>query len=235
MPSTASKHTSSREPFTINRQLEFFTESELAKQLGHHSHWWHAVLVAELIDNSLDHCEEAGILPSILVTVQDDSISVTDNGLGIPASVVASMVDFDSRTSSRLNYACPTRGAQGNAAKCLIALPYVIDGSKGVVRIDASGVEHTIVATMDSIARMPVIDYTTETGKVQIGTSITVDLPGTIEDQGTDRIVSLVADYALFNKHAEFRLDHFGEEYFWKRSSDAIDKWTAKNPDPSHW
>ena len=113
MPSTASKHhTSIRESFNINRQLEFFTESELAKQLGHHKHWWYAVLVAELIDNSLDHCEEVGILPSISVTVQDDSISVTDNGRGIPASVVASMVDFDTRTSSRLNYACPTRGAQ---------------------------------------------------------------------------------------------------------------------------
>jgi hypothetical protein len=109
-----------------------------------------------------------------------------------------------------------------------------MDGSKGVVRIDASGVEHTIVATMDSITRMPVIEHTTETGKVQIGTSITVDLPGTIEEE-TDRIVSLVADYALFNKHAEFQLNHFGEEYCWKRSSESIEKWTAKNPDPSHW
>jgi DNA topoisomerase VI subunit B len=202
-----------RESFVLNRQLEFFTESELSKQLGHHRNWWHAVLVAELVDNALDHCEEFGILPSISVSVHDDSISVTDNGRGIPAHVVASMVDFDSRTSSRLNYACPTRGAQGNAAKCLFALPYVIDGTKGSVEIDAAGVLHKIVATMDPIARMPVIEHTTETGKVQIGTSIKVDLPCTIEDHRTEQIVSLVADYALLNKHAEFQLDCFGKKY----------------------
>ncbi|HUP78801.1 MAG TPA: hypothetical protein VM260_09615, partial [Pirellula sp.] len=176
-----------------------------------------------------------GILPEISVTVQDDSISVSDNGRGIPSEVVASMVDFDSRTSSRLNYACPTRGAQGNAAKCLFALPYVIDGSRGSVEIDAAGVCHKIVATMDAIARMPVIEHTTETGKVQIGTAITVDLPCTIYEYGVERIVSLLDDYALFNRHAEFQLDQLGERFCWKRSSDTIDKWTAKNPDPARW
>ncbi len=225
----------SREAFTLNRQLEFFTESELAKQLGHQRHWWQAVLVAELIDNALDHCEEFGILPNISVIVRSDSISITDNGRGIPAEVVANMVDFESRTSSRLNYACPTRGAQGNAAKCLFALPYVINGSRGSVEIDAAGVCHKIVATMDTIARTPVIEHTTETGKVQIGTSIKVDLPCTMDDLGIDRIVSLIGEYALFNKHANFHLDQFGECFDWKRSSDTISKWTAKNPDPAHW
>jgi len=233
MPSTAT--TGNRESFVLNRQLEFFTESELTKQLGHSRSSWHAVLVAELIDNALDHCEEFGIPPNISVTVRDDSISVTDNGRGIPSTVVTSMLDFDSRTSSRLNYACPTRGAQGNAGKCLFALPYVLDGTSGRVEIDAAGVCHKIVATMDTIARMPVIVHTTETGKVQNGTSITVDLPCTIENHGIARIVSLVGDYALFNRHAEFKLDQFGEQLCWNRSSETIEKWTAKNPDPAHW
>jgi DNA topoisomerase VI subunit B len=237
MPSTASKRSSgaNREAFVLNRQLEFFDQSELEKQLGHPRYWWHSVLVAELVDNSLDHCEEFGILPCISVTVKENSISVTDNGRGIPPEVVASMVDFDSRTSSRLNYACPTRGAQGNAAKCLFALPFVVNGTRGSVEIDAAGVCHKIVTTMDTIARMPVIEHTTETGKVQIGTSITVDLPSTIDDFGVERIVSLLGDYSLFNRHAEFQLDQFGKRFNWSRSSDSIDKWTAKNPDPSQW
>lgn len=88
---------------------------------------------------------------------------------------------------------------------------------------------------MDSIARMPEIEHTTKTGKVQIGTSIKVDLPCTIEDRGTEQIVFLIADYAIFNKHAEFQLDYFGKQSCWKRSSDSIEKWTAKNPDPTHW
>ena len=121
-----------RESFVLNRQLEFFSESELTKQLGYQRDWWPSVLVAELVDNALDHCEEFGILPSISVAVAEDAITVTDNGHGLPAAVVTSMVDFDTRTSSRLGYACPTRGRQGNAGKCLFALPNVVDGSQRI-------------------------------------------------------------------------------------------------------
>ena len=77
-----------REAFVLNRQLEFFSESELTKQLGHPRNCWLVVLVAEMIGNSLDHCEEFGILPNISVTVAEDAITVTDNGRGLPAEVV---------------------------------------------------------------------------------------------------------------------------------------------------
>lgn len=224
-----------RESFTINRQLEFFSESELVKQLGYSREWWPAVLVAELVDNALDHCEESGILPSISVTVADDSITVTDNGLGIPPEVVTSMVDFDSRTSSRMCYASPTRGRQGNAGKCLLALPYVIDGTQGCVEIDAAGVSHRIVTTMDAIARMPVVEHIAEAGKVQIGTSTKVALPCQMGQRGVGRIVSLLAEYAAFNAHAEFKLDYFGDRSIHQRSTQTITKWTARNPDPAHW
>lgn len=224
-----------REAFTLNRQLEFFSEPELSKQLGHQREWWPAVLVAELVDNALDHCEEFGILPTISVAVTEDSITVSDNGRGIPAEIVASMVDFDSRTSSRLGYACPTRGAQGNAAKCLFALPYVIDGSSGRVAIDAAGVCHHITTTMDSIARMPVIEHRTNAGKVQNGTSVRVEIPCKTETRGVGRIVSLLDEYAAFNPHAEFNLDFFGDHSTRRRTTQVVAKWTAKNPDPAHW
>lgn len=94
-----------RPAFSINRQAEFFSESELVKQLGHPRQYWHAVLVAELIDNALDACEEESILPEIVIDICEDSISVTDNGPGIPISIVESMTDFSTRTSSRIRHA----------------------------------------------------------------------------------------------------------------------------------
>ncbi len=191
--------------------------------------------MAELVDNALDHCEEAGILPSISVVVDAESITVTDNGLGMPANVIRRMPDFGTRTSSRLNRATPSRGQQGNAGKCLIAAPYVINGDRGVIEITANAACHRIITTVDPIARIPVVEHVVESAKVQIGTKVKIDLPCKQGEVGVGRIESLLGEYAAFNKHAEFNLVLFGAEHCWSRSSKTIDKWTAKNPDPVHW
>ena len=44
--------------------------------------------VKELVDNSIDACEEAGITPEISITVDADSISVSDNGPGLSAETI---------------------------------------------------------------------------------------------------------------------------------------------------
>ena len=73
---------------------------------------------------SLDACEEARIAPKLAITIDSAMgiIRVADNGPGIPPETVTSILDFTTRTSSREAYASPTRGAQGNALRC-IALP----------------------------------------------------------------------------------------------------------------
>ena len=83
-------------------------------------------MLKELIDNSLDAAEEAGVTPEITVTVAGGSIIVADNGPGIPPETVKAMLDFSVRVSSREAYVSPTRGAQGNALKTLVAMPYVL-------------------------------------------------------------------------------------------------------------
>jgi hypothetical protein len=64
------------------------------------------VILKELIENSLDPCEEAGVAPVIDVEVSDDGVAVTDNGPGIAPDTVANILDYTSRTSRRL-LACP--------------------------------------------------------------------------------------------------------------------------------
>jgi DNA topoisomerase VI subunit B len=70
---------------------------------------------------SLDACEEARIAPKLAITIDSAMgiIRVADNG---PPETVTSILDFTTRTPSREAYASPTRGAQGNALRC-IALP----------------------------------------------------------------------------------------------------------------
>ena len=54
-----------RETFSLSRELEYLSESELAKQIGYGREVWPLAIAKELIDNSLDNCEEHGILPEI--------------------------------------------------------------------------------------------------------------------------------------------------------------------------
>ena len=56
-----------RTAFTTSRALEFFTEKELAMQLGFAANFWPIALLKELLDNALDACETAGVAPEITV------------------------------------------------------------------------------------------------------------------------------------------------------------------------
>ena len=59
--------------------MEFCTKRELVNQTGHDFVEWPLVVLKELIDNSLDACEEAGIAPVITVQV--------DGATGLPSPI----------------------------------------------------------------------------------------------------------------------------------------------------
>src|SRR4051794_21099005 len=114
-----------RQTFTTSRQLEYFTKNELVTQTGYDpSSWFPYVVVKELVDNSLDVADSAG--PRICVSLDESVLTVSDNGPGIPPDVVRRITDFSSRTSDKSMYISPTRGAQGNALKTVLAIPYVL-------------------------------------------------------------------------------------------------------------
>ena len=141
---TEAKPELARQVFTTSRELEYFSEAELVTQTGYSkAERWPGVLVKELLDNALDVCEQAGIAPEIRVEFTGDSLAITDNGPGIPPAVVERILDFATRTSDKGAYVSPTRGAQGNALKTVLAIPYVLDGGRpSVLTIEAQGIRH---------------------------------------------------------------------------------------------
>ncbi len=227
----------SREAFTIDRRLEYFSESELTKQIGHAKRHWPLVVLKELIDNAIDNCEENGILPDIEVHVTAESITVTDNGTGIPPATVTGMLDFGKRISSREAYRTLSRGAMGNAGKCMLAIPFVIDGTVGVVDIESQGIRHHITVELDAVEQSPKIDHRQTPGKVKNGTSVTVNLA--CQEGGNDEIDFLLfADqYADLNPHLTLHLagDDHDHDYHRHRTVDRIPKWSPKDPDPPAW
>jgi DNA topoisomerase VI subunit B len=176
-----------RATLRTSRLLDFASEKELVAQTGHQTNVWPIVILKELVDNAIDAAEEAGIAPEIKVTVDRFGITVEDNGPGIPPDVVEDILDFSVRVSSREAYVSPTRGAQGNALKTIVAMPFVLQGEHGRVEIEVRGLHHIIDFSVDRIRQQPVVDHNVGAGDVTSGTRVRVRWPDSAFAQSSTR------------------------------------------------
>jgi DNA topoisomerase VI subunit B len=181
---SAAAHRLQRETFKTSRLLDFCSERELTKQIGHGADQWPLVVLKELIDNALDAAEEAGTAPVIHVAVDNGTITISDNGPGIPPETVAGILDFSVRVSSREAYVSPTRGAQGNALKTIVAMAFALDGTAGETVIQSHGVAHHIRFRVDHVRNEPRIDHVCADSDVTTGTWITVRWPDCKAERG---------------------------------------------------
>jgi hypothetical protein len=232
-----------RTTFSTSRLLEFCSRKELVAQTGHESCDWPLVVIKELVDNSLDAAEEAGIAPVLRVTVARGKIRVRDNGPGIPPETVASILDFTTRTSSREAYVAPDRGRQGNAMKTIMAMPFALSGEEGRVEIVARGVRHEVTFRVDRIVQQPVTDHRQDAvASVRTGTSITVHWPESacsdLEDAGR-HFLPLAQRFTDLNPHLSLCATWVDDERREQWTSEAIDpawtKWTPSAPTSPHW
>jgi DNA topoisomerase VI subunit B len=168
-----------RRVFATSRLAEFTSKKELTAQTGHTPNQWPLVIVKELVDNALDESERAGIPPEIELDVGNGCITVADHGGGIGPETIAKILDYTVRASDKEAYVSPTRGAQGNALKTVLAMPFALDGTTGRTVIESRGICHNIVFAIDPIRREPKIEHTTEPSLVKTGTQIAVYLPET--------------------------------------------------------
>jgi len=171
-----------RSAFKTSRLLDFCSERELVKQIGHDVHDWPLVIIKELLDNAIDAAEEARVAPVIMIELDraraaGDAIIVADNGPGISPETVTNILDFATRTSSREAYVSPTRGAQGNALKTILAMGYALSGEVGQIVIESQGVAHRITFRADPVRQEPRIERAPEPSEVKIGTRVTVYWP----------------------------------------------------------
>lgn len=252
------KNTLQRITFRTSREMDFFSERELSAQTGHPIEEWDAVSVKELIDNALDACEEHDISPEITVVADAKGITVADNGPGLPESTIQGVMDFTARMSSREAYVSPTRGAQGNALKTLLAIPHVIDPENGRLVITTGGMRHAIACRLDPVTQRAVFDV--EKTKViskarscqfyKSGTTVRVEWSETRDESGEiewpfekgrpinghrDQITALARGYCLFNPHLTLTLDWFKERETWKATDKTWRKWKPNQPTSSHW
>ena len=261
MPTMANKlsNTISRQHFVTSRELDFLSRKELIAQTGHQVREWPLVCLKELMDNSLDACEEAGVAPQVSIEVDETTLVVSDNGPGIPASVIESVLDYSVRVSSREAYASPSRGAQGNALKTLVAMPFVLAG-EGAVVIEALGVRHDIRISIDRLRQVPHIDHEQTKSDVVVGTKITIEWPEKAclneSDENADsykstngrvekaslilslaksRFLQMADDYCWLNPHLALSIRWGSDQIHTDASNQAWSKWLPSMPTDCHW
>lgn len=227
-----------RTTFRTSRLSEFCSLKELTAQTGHQPGAWAVVTLKELVDNALDACEEARVAPIIEIMVTDSRIVVSDNGPGLPEATIVGVMDFTTRVSSREAYVAPDRGAQGNALKTLLAMPFALSGDHGTVRIRTLGRQHTIEFSVDPIRREPVISHRVEASDCKKGTQFEMHWPKSASSTllgAKPRFLQMVEDYSWLNPHASFSVDWLGETYSFEATNPGWLKWVASDPTSAHW
>jgi DNA topoisomerase VI subunit B len=227
--------TLARQTFQTSRLLEYFSEKELTLQTGHEPDRWPEVILKELLDNALDACEAKDIAPNIVVTITKDAITVEDNGPGLPTEVIRGVLDYSVRVSSKDAYISPTRGAQGNALKTILAIPYVLsDGQPQTITITSQGTRHAVTVSLDRIAQAPDLQLAMARATVKTGTRVEVPV-GTLKKDVRERFLPLVEGYSLFNPHATITLTDGETPRCFARTTAGWTKWKPCDPTSPHW
>jgi hypothetical protein len=150
-----------RTTFETSRAAEYFDARELQAQTGQPASNFAAVALKELMDNALDACETADVAPEVRIGVRDGGrgwlqLAVMDSGPGIPPQTVHKVLDYDVRVSDKAAYRSPTRGAQGNALKTVIGIPYALGVRDSSVTVVGRGVKHKIKPWIDPAGELRV-------------------------------------------------------------------------------
>ena len=232
-----------RTAFEASRAAEYFDARQLSTLTGAPTSEFASVCLKELIENALDACETAGVAPEIDVEVQYEQgvirLTVSDNGTGIPAEVVRKVIDYNVRVSDKAAYRSPTRGAQGNALKTIIGIPYAL-GSREPLVLEAQGVSHRIRPWVDP-AGLVHFDYSSaEMLSESTGTTVLLTIPNHADlgEQDFDAH-HWARSFAAFNPHAtlsyQAKRDDLEEAEIYKSTREKTRKYVPSQPTSPHW
>jgi DNA topoisomerase VI subunit B len=256
---TAQRHTPKleRTTFEVSRASEYFDARQLSALTGVPASAFASVCLKELVDNALDACETARVAPVVNVEVERDDetirLTVSDNGPGIPPEVVKKVLDYNIRVSDKAAYRSPTRGAQGNALKTVVGIPYALGGREPLI-VAARRVKHQVAPWVDPAGGVHFTHDTT--GEVTEGTTVSLAMPnGLAGDAAAMAAINgvennyvpqdfdplhWVRSFAAFNPHATLsyldKSDPSKESEIYKSTlEEAINKYMPSEPTSPHW
>ncbi len=185
--------------------------------------------VKEGVDNSLDACEEAGILPDITVEVrsigeQEYSVSVEDNGPGIPKRKVAN-VFAKLLYGSRFHDIRQSRGQQGIGVSAVVMYGQLSTGKPTLVRSKVMEKDYAneFRITLDTKNNKPDIlsqEVVLWEGKAH-GTRFETCIEGLLRS-GEHSVFEYLKNTAIVNPHTQITYVSDDETVVFKRATDQL-------------
>jgi DNA topoisomerase VI subunit B len=233
-----------RTTFEASRAAEYFDARQLSALTGVPREEFLSVCLKELADNALDACETAGVAPEVSVTIECEEdglcrLVVSDNGPGVPSELIEKILDYNVRVSDKMAYRSPTRGAQGNASKTIIGIPYSL-GSHEPLVITARDVRHTIRPRVDPGGHVHVSHVKAqENGTAGTRVELAVAAEKIRRQQNFDPR-HWVRSFAAFNPHATFsyqaKIDsREGGRIYKSTHAGPFKKYVPSEPTSPHW
>lgn len=233
-----------RSTFEASRAAEYFDARQLSALTGVPREEFYSVCLKELADNALDACETAGVAPEVSVAVEYQEgglfrLAVSDNGPGMPSELIDKILDYNVRVSDKAAYRSPTRGAQGNALKTIIGIPYSL-GSHEPLVITARGVLHTISPRVDPSGHVNVSHVKAEENGAT-GTRVEVALTAEeVKERQDFDPHHWVRSFAAFNPHATFSYQaksgsREGARIYKSTHKGPFKKYVTSDPTSPHW
>ncbi|MCD6370426.1 MAG: DNA topoisomerase VI subunit B [Thermoplasmata archaeon] len=187
------------------------------------------VSVKEAVDNSLDACEEARILPDILVKVEsvgkdEYRIIVEDNGPGIVRKNIP-LVFGKLLYGSRFHAIRQSRGQQGIGISAVVLYGQLTTGKPAriISKIGEDEVAYEVILTIDTKKNEPkVIKETPIIWDREEGTHVEVTIRGRYT-RGKQSILEYLQQTAIVNPHAQITfVDPDGRKIIFKRAADIL-------------
>ena len=238
-------HKIERVAFTTSRLMEFCTEKELIAQTGHEFYRWPCVVVKELVDNAIDAAEEAEVPPSIKITLTSVTskspirIVIARQWSGHPLRRPSPVSSTTMSGSPPRKRSFPRRGA-GRATRSRRSCRWPMSSvarSRGETWIEAGGVKHRIVFSVNQIKQEPVVQDIRSRSSVTLGTRVTVFWPSTDRAKiDPHEIGRLLLQFIAVNPHlsvvftakGKTLLDHVATDPEWV-------KYRACDATSAHW
>ncbi|NYZ77057.1 DNA topoisomerase VI subunit B [Candidatus Micrarchaeota archaeon] len=181
------------------------------------------VIVHELVTNSLDACEEAGILPEIYVEIKELGeehylITAKDNGPGIPENYVGKALGM-MLAGTKFHRYVQQRGQQGIGASGCTMFSYITTGQpvKAISCNDGKRKEYEI--SIDLKKNKPVVNRISEEDTEEHGLTVISQYKDVKYEKSNKSPFEYIRRTALANPHAAITFkDPFGELSVFPRS-----------------
>ncbi|MCD1295340.1 DNA topoisomerase VI subunit B [Methanocella sp. CWC-04] len=174
--------------------------------------------IHELITNSLDACESAGILPEVWIDLKNIDekgklkryrLVVRDNGPGIPPKNIP-YVFGKLLYGSKFGVRKQSRGQQGIGVSAVVLISQLKTGEHTIVRSSTSGKTATVYEISVDVAHNRAIVHNTYKEKAGGWTGVEVSV--VLEAQNSSKIVEYIELTAAINTHLTIHFDGISPE-----------------------